>query len=176
MAAYENEGFCPCNDFIQFFIDEGLEMTPVRLKTLDILGKRDAYMVYEDNKYAWRVSGVCSIVEAMLGGDGLLGMEIACLLRGLTPDFSERMPVEKRPKFLIADHLNPHDICGGLCWSSDAKCWHFLVNGVANPNDPVFHLDGKTILYDDRYLVVVDEFDARSEQPIVYVDLFKIPH
>ena len=174
MAAYENEGFCPCNDFTTFFMD-GETMTPVRQKVLDILGKRRAYMVYEENKYAWRATGPCSIVEAMLCGDGFLGMEIACLFRSLTPDLSEKTPVEKMPKFLIADHVNPHDICDGLCWSSDAQMWHFFVNGVANPNDPVTHLDNKTILYDDRYLVVVDDSDVHGEQPTVYIDLFKIP-
>ena len=175
MAAYENEGFCPRNEFHNFYFDEGVEPTPIKQKILEILGKRIPYMVYAENKYAWRAKGPCSIVDAMLGGDGFLGMELACLLKTLTPVVTDKMPIEKWPKFLIADHLNPHDICKDLCPSSEDKRWSFFVNDMAIRNDPVTYLNGKHILYDDRYLVVVDETEARNEQPVVKIQLFKMP-
>lgn len=140
MAMYENRGFCPHNSFLHYNMN-GNEVNPLWETTGKILGDRPGYMVYDKAMNAYK--GECYIVDAMMGGTGTLGLEIACALRSMIPvcKYSET----GRP-IVCADLLNPYQIPAAIGQLEDE--WK-----LCEGEDPA-----KTVLVqDDRYLVAIQD-------------------
>ena len=168
MAAYENEGYCPSNSFGMYYPDQ---RNPLADDILKIAGSRIGYMVYEKRACAWNREW-SSIVDAMLGGTGILGMEIACYLRALAPVCKYG---ESELKILISDQVSPGAISDDIAHVEEngKYKWGFFVNGLCGCDNMVTYCDDKTIFYDDRYLVVINSSDAVAHQTI-YIDILKL--
>jgi hypothetical protein len=85
MAMFENEGFCPRNNFTNFSERQN-NKNSLSDKTLKILGDRTHYMVY-NNDFFNKDIPYSSVVEVFLGENNTtLGLEVACVLRELIPE------------------------------------------------------------------------------------------
>ena len=163
MAKYENLGFCPHNSFVN------AELFPNKQTVLGVLGNRIADMYYPEDDKAW--SEDVSIVSAMLGGDGTLGVQLACFLRFCSPISN----LEIGKPIRIHDVLNPKHISKDLYCEDPAHCqgWSFFVDGKAIKDSPVTWKEGLFLFEDDSYLVAAK--DDLATDPHVDIWIFQKP-
>ena len=152
MARYENLGYCPHNSFCNYR-DYNLPGNPLAMQIMD---GRTAEMYYPPNDKA--LTNDISIVSAMLGGDGSLGVQIACFCKFNMPtrDFKEGDTLKP---IRIHDVLNPRIIHPDLYCEDMATCsgWSFSVDGLVHKDSPVTYLDGLFLLEDEDYLVAIKD-------------------
>ena len=149
MARFENLGYCPNNAFCNYR-EYNLPGNPLAMK---ILGGRAADMYYPENDKA--LANDVSIVSAMLGGDGSLGVQLACYLRHVSPSVS----LEEFRPIRIHDVINPKHICADLYCNDPSTCsdWCFPVNGLIHKDDKKTWRDGMFLFEDDDYLVAAKD-------------------
>ncbi len=178
MAIFEKHGYCPgCSAFGEYPIGK---QSPLAKKILEILDHREQLMVYEPGDRSW-LDERPSIVDVMLGGDGTLGMELAVMLMMATPAPSpEAMGYDCLRKIRLVDVVNPYQLGADVYFDFDANKdeahrdadWSFYVNNHVIFNDPIRHLDNRTIIFDERYAVIMkDEAEGDIELRIL-----KIPY
>ena len=163
MARYEKLGFCPHNSFAD------ADLFPNKAMILGVLGNRTADMYYPEDDKAW--SDDVSIVSAMLGGDGTLGMQLACFLRFCSPISN----LEIGKPIRIHDVLNPKHISKDLYCEDPEHCqgWSFFVDGKAIKDSPVTWKEGLFLFEDDSYLVAAK--DDLANDPHVDIWIFQKP-
>lgn len=85
MAMYENEGYCPFNNFSRFE-RESPAVSPLWHRAKKLLGHRIGYMVYTKGGHS--ETNWCSIVDAIAGAPhgSTLGVEVASILYALIPE------------------------------------------------------------------------------------------
>lgn len=162
MARYENLGYCPHNSFANYR-DYNLPGNPLAMQ---IMGHRTADMYYPKDDKAW--SNDVSIVSAMLGGDGTLGVQLACFLRFAMPISS----LEEGRPIRIHDVINPQHICADLFCNDVENCsdWCFPVNGIIKKDDKHTWRDGMFLFEDEDYLVA-----AKNNEDGIDIWIFQKP-
>lgn len=147
MAMYENKGYCPNNAFLHYGMDGNKKVSTMWDKVKDILGDRIGYMVYSENGFSYKE---CYIVDAIEGGEGSLGMEVAVTLQNLIPVCEY---AKKGRPIICTDVINPHQIPVNIA-ETDKK-WALCTD------------DEKTFLFEDeRYLVAIQN---NSEEVNIYL-------
>ena len=149
MARFENLGYCPNNSFANYR-EYNLPGNPL---AMEIMGRRTADMYYPSDDKAW--TNDVSIVSAMLGGDGSLGVQLACFFRFASPIVDD----ETFKPIRIHDVLNPKHICPDLFCGEpgEGAQWSFPVNGIIMKDNPVTYRDGMFLFEDEDYLVAVKD-------------------
>ena len=169
MAYYENEGFCPsCSSFDGYPAEQRNNFVNT---IFGILNGRQGLMVYAPNRKSW-FDEHPSIVDAMLGGDGTLGIQIATILACTIPSFGIKSPDIPR-KILIVDCLCPTDLGADVFYDptrGDEQNWSFFVDGKASFDNPVRQIGERIIIHDSRYAVVLDAITDGVE-----IRLLRIP-
>lgn len=153
MAYFENEGFCPsCSSFTDYPADKRNQFIGA---IISILNRRQILMVYELGRKSWFCQ-YPSIVDAMLGGDGVLGIQLATMLQNATPDFQFHANKGIR-KIRLVDCLCPADLGKDVYYDQYGRdCnWSFYVDGKVVFDEPVHRVGNRTIIHDDRYAIVV---------------------
>lgn len=167
MAKYERLGYCPNNAFMTF--DFGGTSTVAR-STQSILGARPVYMVYDEKDHFWDPTARDTIVDALYGGDGVLGIQVATYLELILPEPLEDQDGEGR-MIILHDVINPKQIDEGILgfgFEGTIKIpeWMFSTNGgVSRKRKPTAKADKestKKIYFDDRYLVCIQDFGGRK--------------
>ena len=173
MSLFEKEGYCPgCTSFSTDY--PAGKRNALASKTLEILGGREQLMVYAPEHKSWH-DEYPSIVDAMLGGnDSTLGIELAVMLKMAVPDWVSG-EIQGVRKINLVDCLNPTDFGDDVYFDASyhrEANWSFFIDGRASFNHPVRHLGGRTIVYDDRYaIIMVDEGGAEIELRILHIPI-----
>ena len=151
----QKEGVRPDRAFLYY--RNSKKASPVVNDIMKILGDRPAYMVYDKEHFAWGYK-VPSIVEALLGGTGELGLEVAEYLKEIIPEC--RYGFVGRD-IIIHDVINPFVIDDELfAYGKDLDViWLFGKSGINDPCVGVSSRDDKAIFSDDRFLVVVYNYE-----------------
>ena len=130
-----------------------------RLGYLTIIGDRVHYMRYSLKDFAWR-EGYPSVVEALLGGDGALGLKAIRHLVKIMPRTSLSTGFDK--EIVIHDVLSPYQIADDIVYygnSLSASCperWAFCGRGgFVFSKSPITTKDNRAIFSDERFLIVV---------------------
>lgn len=134
MAKYDSLGFCPSKEFNEYKLSLNAK------RVLEILGERKECMVYTTRKYFY---GISSIVDAMLGSQTMMGIDIAKYLCLLTSKF---IYSETDVQFLISDLVSPFELQG-----ISAKDTNGFT--IVSPN-PAF-LGMWKVFQDTRYAIIV---------------------
>ena len=158
MAYFENEGFCPsCSSFDYYPTEQRNNFVNT---IFGILNGRQGLMVYAPNRKSW-FDEHPSIVDAMLGGDGSLGIQIATILACAIPGFKLNAPNKDTiRKISLIDCLCPTDLGEDVFYDpsrGSAQNWQFFVDGRASLDNPVHQIGNRTIIHDTRYAVVLDD-------------------
>ena len=105
MAKNENKdyGYCPYHEFLRR-IERRQDISPCWEKTMGILGDRVLYMLYTKGGNVQMGEYDCYIVDALLGGTGILGIQIAAVLSHLIPTC---IYSEKGCLIVCTDIINP---------------------------------------------------------------------
>ncbi len=169
MAIFENLGFCPgCNAFRDY------EHPNPRAETIKgMLGGREQLMVYEHGDMAWRECP--SIVDAMLGGDdGILGEQLAAMFHIATAAPTAGDVIRK---IRIVDVNNIYQLGVDVYYDQykvkvhPSGNWSFFQNGRVIVDNPVRKLGNRTIVFDERYVVLVKD-DGEGD---IIVKILEIP-
>ena len=157
MAKYEQLGYCPNNTFMTY-----RDKNPVVKVIETILGRRPYYMVYDKRDVFWKGDKRDSIVDALYGGNGILGIQVATYLELIMPEPLERDD-EVRP-IIVHDVINPAQIDGDILCFDGGREWEFPVNGGVDrrrkPSSKGTKESTLKLFFDTRYLVVVQDFGA----------------
>lgn len=134
-------------------------------KILDKLDWRTAQMEYSKDYFAFGYN-VPSIVEAILGGNGRLGSEVAEYLEQAMPNgFHKR-------RATIYDVINPMNVDSELAvYLNGTYHWFFTSHGIFDQYKQPTAKDHKALFYDDRFLIIIYN---HGKSPLnIYV--FRIP-
>lgn len=186
MAKFENLGYCPNNAF--GYSRRSFDGAAVQA-TETILGRRPVYMVYDQKDIFWSEENRDSIVDALYGGEGILGVQVSTYLEIIYPE-----PLEDKGearKIIIHDVLNPKQMDEDILHFDDAgEEWEFAVRGGVDrklkPTLKVEKGSTKKLFWDDRYLVCIQDMGGKNDihifllrtQPAssgVYVDIGTLP-
>ena len=144
MAMYESIGFCPSNSFLHYAMEMGDKVPANWRITQKLLGDRKGYMVY--TKAGCAYYGYSYVVDALIGANDTLGIEVACKLQAMIPVCKY---AETGRMILITDVINPFQIPGVVGHNGSGDESNFVAG------------DNLTLIEDERYLVgITDEGDA----------------
>ncbi len=154
MAFFEEEGFCPsCSSFGDYPAEKKNGATRT---IIDILNGRQSLMVYAPECKSW-FDEYPSIVDAMFGGDGILGIQLATIIARAVPGFNLQNRTGIR-KIRLIDCLNPTDLDPEVFYDptrGDDENWQFFVDGRASFQNPIRETESRIIVYDSRYAIVM---------------------
>ncbi len=157
MAKFESLGHCPNNAFATYRSE-----SPVVKAINTILGRRPVYMVYDRKDIFWSEKKRDSIVDALFGGDGILGIQVATYLELIMPEPLER-DNEVRP-IIIHDVLNTAHIDEDIISFDNGREWEFTSKGGVDrrlkPSSKGTKESTLKLFFDTRYLVCVQDFGA----------------
>lgn len=146
MAMYEDRGYCPSDAFWRQMATRVETLSPHCEKIMELLGDRIGYMVYSnDGNVPW---GECYIVDALLGGDGILGIQIAAALKQLIPTC---IYATKGCPIVCTDILNPNQLL------SKAREENGRWTCIGTDRKTCSGQEAASLYEDERYYVVVQE-------------------
>ena len=158
MAKYEQLGYCPNNKFMTYRSE-----SPVIKMVKTILGRRPNYLVYDKRDVFWSDDKRDSIVDALYGGDGILGIRVATYLELILPEPLEDQDGEGR-MIILHDVINPKQIDEDILCFDGGREWEFPVNGGVDrrlkPSSKGTKEGTLKLFFDTRYLVCVQDFGA----------------
>ena len=105
MAMYEHDGFCPNNSFWDFEAREKDKVSKLWVRAREIFGDRLGYMVY--TPYGYNTKGETYVVDALVGCNSTMNIEIATCLSMLIPNCTYS---KEGKKILITDLINDGQI------------------------------------------------------------------
>ena len=161
---------CPaCGEEIVRFPQE--RKNPFVKKVTALLGRTGvwAMMAYDPREmiYGRKYS---TITDILLGGDGALAINLATLLNAaIIPNNPEKIRMIR-----IRDVLNPRALADDIYYDVfGLDDWAFYnANGEHCKEHPITFKDGRRILFDDRYVVIMEDHQDGGE---IVLTIFAIP-